>query len=121
MTVVLVPDHFYNCPICGAPCIEDAKQALFQVFLCNNPLVNHPLHYYTHIVEKSTPHRIARQEFSLDLGPYIVLYASLFKSQKTVIKSQKDVKPLMLDFIISPDFPDLNGLKKKVRTSITFS
>jgi hypothetical protein len=130
--VVLVPDHFYNCPICGQKCHEAEEkhgvwqgalrlQGPCQVFLCYNPLPNDPLHYYCHLVEKSAPTRVAYQEFSLNLGNKHILVLNNFLTQKTSIKNSKDATPLELNFIIEPDFPYFNSLKKKIRTAITFS
>lgn len=128
--VVLVPDHFYNCPVCGKKCaVEEEKhfgmpvrlQGPCQVFLCYNPLPNDPLHYYSHVVEKSVPTRIAFQEFSINLGNKSILVLNNFTTQKTSIKNSRDSSPLELNFIIEPDFPYLISLKKKIRTAITFS
>lgn len=128
--VIAVPDHLYNCPICNQACTVDEEsgyntvlrvQGQCQVFLCINPLVENPLHYYSHIVETAYPDRVAYQEFSLDLGSKHVLFSLNYKEQKSIIKSSKDANPLSLDFIITPDFPNLDWLKRKVQTSITFS
>jgi hypothetical protein len=129
MTVVLCSDHFYNCPICGKQCrVEEGgtnyvqrMYGSFQQFLCNGPLAVDPLHYYSHMVAKSEPNKIAYQEFSLDLGSKSILFATNYVAQTTMIKQSHDAKFLELHFIISPDFPDLTSLKKKVRTAITFS
>lgn len=129
-SIELPCDQYINCPICGKTCEVDEVsgyktpirvQGPCQIFLCHNPLVTDPLHYYSHIVDKSEPERLAYQEFSLDLGTKSILFAINFQQQKSLIKNAKDITPLELDFIISPDFPKLESLKKKVRTSITFS
>ena len=128
--VVLCSDHFYNCPICGMQCrVEDERdfnfvlrmQGSFQQFLCINPLAEDPLHYYSHMVDKAAPNTIIYQEFSLDLGSKSILIANNYITQTTAIKNSRESKPLELSFIISPDFPYLTSLKKKVRTAITFS
>ena len=128
--VVLCSDHFYNCPICGKQCkVEESRdfnfvlrmQGPFQQFLCINPLAEDPLHYYSHMVDKSEPNRIIYQEFSLDLGSKSVLVANNYLTQTTAIKNNRESSPLKLSFILDPDFPYLTSLKKKVRTSITFS
>lgn len=130
MKVVLCSDHFYNCPICGMQCrVEEERgfnyvlrmQGSFQQFLCINPLAADPLHYYSHMVDKSEPNTIIYQEFSLDLGNRSILFANNYVLQKTMIKNSHDSKPLELSLIIPPDFPYLTSLRKKVRTAITFS
>lgn len=132
--LVLVPDHFYNCPICGQPCdisepdsylgsqINGAQlQWPCQLFICLNPLAIASLHYYAHFVEKSAPHRIAFQEFSLSIGNRVYLFANNLKYQESIVKCDSDSKPLFFNFVIEPDFPDLSLLSKKVKTYITFS
>jgi hypothetical protein len=96
-------------------------QGPYQVFSCYNPLVTDPLHYYTHTVVKSDPNKILLQEFSLDLGNKSILFCNDLHLQKTIIKMAHDAEPLVLNFIIEPDFPYLTSLRKKVRTAITFS
>lgn len=128
--VVLATDHFYNCPICGQKCREEEERGhntvlrsakKVQIFLCYNPLVTDPLHYYSHLVDKSAPNSIAYQEFSVNLGSKHIVFANDFQRQKAIIKNSSDSQPLELDFVIVPDFPFLVSLKKKVRTAITFS
>lgn len=128
--IVMPSDQFFNCPICGNECQVKTEtgynrtlhvQGPCQIFLCYNPLVSDPLHYYSHIVDKSDPNKISYQEFSLDLGNKSVMFANNYSFQKTIIKNSYDSKPLELSFIIEPDFPYLTSLKKKVRTAITFS
>lgn len=128
--IVLVPDHFYKCPICGEQCqVEEEsgynrilrKQGSFQHFICFHPLVTDPLHYYSHMVDSSVPNEIQYQEFSLDLGHKSVMFANCYAYRQTSITNSYDSKPLELSFIITPDFPDLASLKKKVLTAITFS
>jgi hypothetical protein len=72
-------------------------------------------------VEKTNPNKLAFHEFSLNLGNKSVLFSNNFLIQKSLIKNNKDSKPLELGFVIMPDFPNLDSLKKKVRTAITFS
>lgn len=131
--LILVPDHFYNCPICGSPCdVTDPSSGFFymnlpyvknpcHVFYCYNPLVTDPLHYYSYIVEKDKPDIIAYQEFSLDLGAKSILFAINYLQQKSIVKNARDVQPLELDFVIAPDFPKLEHLKRKIKTAIVFS
>jgi len=128
--VVLVPDHYYNCPICGQACLEEKidgwrtvlkTQGACQQFICINPLANNPLHYYDHLVDEATPNRIAYQEFSIDIGSKYIMFALDLVHQKTLIKNSVNADALELDFIIVPDFPTLGSLKKKIRTAITFS
>ncbi len=128
--IVLVPEQFNNCPICGQTCsIEEVegyrtslqRQGLCQQFLCINPLADNPLHYYLHLVEHSEPTRISSQGFSLEVGNKYYLINLDLMQQKTLIKNSQHGQPLVLDFIIVPDFPALESLKKKIRTAITFS
>lgn len=128
--ITLVPDHFCNCPICGKECIRDEAegyntpayaQGKCDVFLCINPLAKLPLHYYTHVVDKTTPNIISYQEFTIDIGNKYVVFALDLVGQKTIIKDSKRDKGLELNLIISPDFPKLSSLVKKIRTAITFS
>lgn len=131
--LVLVPDHFFNCPICGQACeminypngffymYQTYLQKACQVFICLNLLANCPLHYYAHIVDSSVPERIAFQEFSLRLSNKDILFGNLLNSQKSIIKSYEDKGPFFFDFCIEPDFPNLTLLAKKVKTYITFS
>ena len=127
--VVLSPDQFNNCPICGQVCsIEEVdgsrifqRQGMCQQFLCINPLAENPLHYYLHLVENSEPSRIAFQEFSVDLGKKYILLAFDLVLQKTLIRDSKHGQPLALDFVIVPDFPALESFKKKIRTVLVFS
>jgi len=124
------PAQYDSCPICGGNFRIDTHkynrftpvvQGPCQVFLCFNPLANDPLHYYSHTVEKSLPDRIVYQEFSMDLGNKSVLVINNFDAQKTGIKSSKDAQPLELEFLIIPDFSNMELLKNKIRTAITFS
>lgn len=129
--VVLCSDHLNNCPICGTQCkvVEEERphnyvqrmHGSFQQFICFNPLASDPHHYYSYMVNKLDQNVIAYQEFSMDLGPKSILFAINYVAQTTLIKQSYDSKFLELFFIISPDFPDLTSLKKKVRTAITFS
>jgi hypothetical protein len=128
--VVMVPDHFYNCPICGKQCeVEEVTgwnsvyrvQGPCQVFSCIMPLASDPLHCYNHIVFRAEPNQIAFQEFEVDLGNKSVLFANDYRIQHSIIKNSRDAVPLELSFIIVPDFPSLSSLKKKIRTSLTFS
>lgn len=132
--LVLVPDHYYNCPICNQPCSQEEvegyqtvlkKQGTCHQFLCINPLPNNPLHYYSHIVEKSEPTRIAYQEFSINASLDDKLKYYLFGidlvNQRTLIKNSSSDEPLELNFVIQPDFPALDSLVKKIRTAIVFS
>ena len=123
-------DQYVNCPICGKTCDIDEMQGYntvlrvqgtCHVFNCYNPLATNPLHYYSHIVEKDKPEFIAYQEFSIDLGTQSVLFGINHIQQKSNIKTSKNMEPLELDFIIVPDFPSLEHLKKKIRTAIVFS
>jgi len=130
MTKVVMPsDQYYNCPICGNVCEFKTEtgynrvlhmQGPCQVFLCYHPLVTDPLHYYSHIVQRSDLNVIAYQEFSLDLGNKHIMFANNFESQKAIIKSAHDSNPLEVPFIVEPDFPYLTSLKKRVRTIMTF-
>lgn len=97
------------------------KQGMCQQFICINPLTNNPLHYYNHIVDKSEPNRIAYQEFSVDIGSKYIMFAIDLVHQKSLIKNSINADALELDFVIPVDFPNLNSLKKKIRTAITFS
>lgn len=128
--ITMSSDQFFNCPICGNKCSVSEEsgynrqlnmQGPRQVFSCYNPLVNDPLHYYSHVVEKSDPNKIAYQEFSLDLGSKNIMFANNYVVQRTSITNTHEAKPLELKFIIEPDFPYLDSLKKKIRTVITFS
>lgn len=101
---------------CARPCKERAKY-----FLVITPLVEDPLHYYTHVVQLHEPDCIAFQEFSLDLGNKNVLVLNNFVTQKTSIKNDKDSTPLELNFILTTNFADMSALKKKIQTSIVFS
>lgn len=131
MTVIRVSCNTYlDCPICGKTCEVDEVpgwktlarvNGRCQVYNCYNPLATNPLHYYSHTVDKDNPEFIIYQEFSLDLGTKSILFGSDFHRQKSTIKSVRDVEALELDFIIVPDFPNLESLKKKVRTAITFA
>lgn len=121
---------YLNCPICGKTLEVDEEpgwkttarvQGTCLVSNCYNPLALNPLHYYSHVVDKDAPEVVLYQEFSLDLGTRSVLFGSNFQQEKSTIKSVKDVEPLELDFIIIPDFPDLESLKRKVRTALTFA
>lgn len=123
-------DKFSECPICGKTCGVDEVsgyntvlrvQGTCRVFYCYNPLASDPLHYYSHIVELDKPEVIAYQEFSLDLGTKSVLFAINHLQQKSTVKNARDASPLELDFVIAPDFPKLDHLKKKIRTAIVFS
>lgn len=130
MKTILVPDQYYNCPICGKACSSSkdtgynsslGKSGRYMLFFCFNPLVTDPLHYYNHIVDESIPNQIALQEFSLDLGNKTVLVCNNYQSEKTFIRTSKEASPLEVSMIIVPDFPELNSLKKKIRTSLVFS
>jgi len=118
------------CPICGSICEVDEisgyqaavpVQGQCQIFMCYNPLVTDPLHYYTHTVEKHDQNKLIYREFSLDLGPRTVLFGTDFVNNKSLIKNSKETVPLELDFTIAPDFPTLSSLKSKVRTALVFS
>lgn len=131
MSDIRFPCNTYlNCPICGKTCEVDEVSGwkiaarvngMCRVYNCYNPLANNPLHYYSHVVEKENPEFLIFQEFSLDLGTKSILFGINFQHQKTTIKAVRDVDALELDFIIVPDFPNLESLKKKVRTAITFA
>ena len=121
---------YTDCPICGHACRTEesrgmntplAVQGPCQVFLCHTPLATEPLHYYNHIVDKAAGDFIAYQEFSIDIGDKYVLFAINYKRVKTLIRNQKNDKPLELDFILYPDFPKLTSLSKKIRTAMVFS
>jgi hypothetical protein len=127
----LLAIDYYDCPMCGQACRTEEEtrgyntplyvQGACQVFLCHTPLATDPLHYYSHIVEKSKPDVIAYQEFSVDIGRRYILFANNYKQEKTLIRNQRNENALELPFIIFPDFPDLTSLKSKVRLSMVFS
>lgn len=128
--VILLPDHFYNCPICGKQCeVEEEKgwnsvwrlHGPCQIFSCLSPLASDPLHSYNHVVLPDEPNQIAIQEFEVDLGYKSVLFTNDYRIQHSSIRNNRDAVPLELSFIIVPDFPSLTSLKKKIRTSLTFS
>jgi len=132
MSVVLLQDHFYNCPICGKELKVNNNEGKdnyvqrmygsFQQFLCFGPLAEDPLHYYSHLTDKNgKANTLSYQEFSMDLGNKSILVAHNFVAQTTLIKVDHNTKPLELFFILSPDFPYLTSFKRKVRTAITFS
>jgi hypothetical protein len=128
--VILSPDDFVKCPICGKECKMEGGRGYEYgfhgaddviVFLCYNPLATDPLHSYSHIIAVDAPKRIAQQEFEVDLGNKSILFTNNYQTQHTLIRNSLKDKPLELSFIIVPDFPSLTSLKKRVRTAIVFS
>lgn len=128
--IVLAPDQYYNCPICGRACIEEEvdalgtflrKQGVCQYFLCYNPLGDQPHHYYNHFVDKADPYKIARQTFSIEVDNQLYICILDLLNQKTLISNGTETLPLEVNQVIVPDFPDLHYLVKKIRTIKTFS
>lgn len=132
-TIIPKPNNFYDCPICGQKCckettpralglsLKNITQRLCQVFSCYNPLPNEPLHYYSHVVEESSPDKIIFQEFEIDLGNKSVIFGVNYNNQKSYIKTSQNLKSLEVPFIIVPDFSNLVSLGKKIRTVIVFT
>lgn len=130
MKIILSSDQYFNCPICGVLCTVHKvegfhallnKSGRFTEFFHFDALATDPLHYYTHIVDESAPTIIACQEFAIDVGTKVLLVANDYQQQKTFIRTSRYTKPLEVPMIIIPDFPDLEILKRKVRTSLVFS
>jgi transcription elongation factor Elf1 len=131
MNYILSPDHFYNCPLCGMDCrVEDSprdfnlllnKNCAIQQFFCLNPLAKDPLHYYSHIVDKSEPNRIAAHEIRIDLGNRYVVLVNNYQIQRTYLRTASNKRPLEVPVLLVPDFPHLDSLRKKIRTALTFT
>lgn len=124
--------HRRTCPICQQDLQESdssplysmpasASGSTYQLFLCLTPLASDPLHYYSHIVKNSDPFSIVFQEFAVDLGSRYVLFSNNYYEGKSLIKSTKDIEALEVPIVLVPDFPNLEGLKKKIKMSLTFS
>lgn len=130
MNVVFSPDHFYNCPLCGMDCrVEDNdkdfnvllnRNCRTQQFFCLNPLAGEPLHYYSHIVDKSEPNRIAAHEIRVDLENRYVVLVNNYQIQRSFIRTDSSKYPLQAPLLV-PDFPHLISLRKKIRTALTFT
>jgi hypothetical protein len=129
MILDLSVNKYSKCPICSKIFVVEETEgwrikihgiAEARVFLCLNPLASDPLHYYTHIVDTSSPNQMAIQEFSLDLGNKSVLFSNDYVKKNSQIKFHKDGTPLVFPALLVPDFPKLVSLKNKVRTIITF-
>jgi transcription elongation factor Elf1 len=130
MKFVFSTDHFYNCPICGMDCrVEDSpkdfnvllnRNCATQQFFCLNPLAQDPLHYYSHIVDKSEPNRIAAHEIRVDLEDRYVVLVNNYQIQRSYIRTDSGKYP-METVLLVPDFPYLTSLKKKIRTALTFT
>lgn len=128
--IELLADNYKHCPICKKECRVEAYEGYHygyyaalqvQVFLCFNPLADDPLHYYNHIVASDDTLKIARQEFSLNLGNRYVIFINNYKEQTSSIKFHKNDNATLLPVMLMPDFPKLTSLKSKVRTIIVFS
>jgi len=121
------PRHKPNCPICGQKLetveeqVTAGLQGPCQEFLCYNPLVNDPLHYYSHKVWRSGRKRIAYQEFEVNMGNRPIIFVNNFENQTSSVKIDKDKKPLEIPLILRPDFPTLEGLKSKIRMALVFT
>jgi len=130
----LKSNELTNCPICGNefktkslrrhdvsqwgtfPVSDDYFQ-----YSCHNPTIDNPLHYYSHITGVIDYNQLFIQEFSLELDTKFVLVINNFVSKQTWIKNGKLLNALKMNFILVPDFPKCESLKKKVKTSIIFS
>ena len=97
------------------------KNCATQQFFCLNPLAKDPLHYYSHIVDKSEPNRIAAHEIRIDLENKYVVLVNNYQIQRTYIRTDSNKAPLAVPVLLVPDFPDLVSLKKKIRTALTFT
>jgi len=127
--------HTEICPICQQPLTKTEINRLYSInhlqpsppfaaadiFICCSPLASDPLHYYNHTVKKDESDWIIFQEFSVDLGSKYVLFRNDYTVDRSFIESDKEIAVLEIPVLLIPDFPKLESLKKKIRTSITFS
>ena len=121
------PKHKADCPICGRELEEGiehvtaALQTPCQEFSCYHPLVNDPLHYYSHKVWRGGRKRIVYQEFEVNMGNRPIIFVNNFENQTSHVRIDKDKKPLEIPLILRPDFPTLEGLKSKIRMALVFT
>ena len=122
--------HINYCPICHKDLEQEEINSIHSAFpysgtlggnfICLSPLANDPLHYYAHIAEGAEPSWISFQEFTIDLGSKYVIFRNDYEGEKSSVKSNKDIEALSVPFL-TPDFPNLESLRKKIKLSITFS
>ena len=121
--------HIHQCPICCkdlrqdkvSPLSTKGKQNACQVFICCEPLVEDPLHYYSHVVCDDEPDWIFQQEFSVNIGSRYVMFYNDYQIDRSWIKSNVRHTSFSMPALLIPDFPIMDTLKRKIKLAITFS
>lgn len=122
------------CPVCGNKLLIEKtynpvgllkrsyiNRTLLVSATCFHTNPDDPLHYYGNFSDAKYPSVVLFDEFSINIGNKYVMFSNVYSENRSLIWSREGSKSIGLPFIIEPDYPNLTSLKKKVRSSITFS